>query len=198
MNDIAKNKPKPQSSLAEKELDKAQEQFEKFDEDIKSMTMDRMNEAPKQETEPQTKIAQRDLDKMQENYLKPHRVIPARDKFNERFRSAWEFDREYVQFIAQNNEIKGETIDMWTRPYGGLSAEWWQIPVNKPVWAPRYVAEQVKRKSYHRLIMDDTKVTGADGRGQYYGTMAVDSTIQRLDAMPVSTRKSIFMGGSEF
>jgi hypothetical protein len=28
--------------------------------------------------------------------------------------------------------------------------------------------------------------------------MAVDTTVQRLDAMPVSTRRSIFMGAEEF
>jgi len=196
MNDIAKNKPKPTSSLAEKELDKAQEQFEKYDKDIQSMTRDRMNQAPKEEVEPQTKIAQADLAKIPDTYLKPHRVIACRDKFNEKFRAAYEFDKEYVQFIAENKEIKGETIDMWTRPYGGMPAEWWKIPVNKPVWAPRYVAEQVKSRAYHRLVMDETRTAGADGMAQYYGTMAVDTTVQRLDAIPVSNRKSIFMGAT--
>lgn len=196
MNDIAKNKPKVTSSLAEKELDKAQDQFEKFDNDIKAMTHDRMNQAPKPEVEPQTQIAQCDIAKMNQVYLKPHRVIPDRQKFNEKFRSAWEFDKEYVQFIAENKEIKGETIDMWTHPYGGVGAEWWKIPVNKPVWAPRYVAEQVKSKAYHRLVMDETRTAGADGMAQYYGTMAVDTTVQRLDAIPVSNRKSVFMGAT--
>ncbi len=46
--------------------------------------------------------------------------------------------------------------------------------------------------------MQDSKVTGADGMGQYYGAMAADKTVQRLDARPVSTRKSIFMGASSF
>jgi hypothetical protein len=200
MNDIEKNKPKPKTSLAEKELDKAQVQFEKFDEEIKSMTMDRMNEAPKSEVEQQTKIAQRDMDKHPDIYLKPHRTISCREKFNEKYRSAYEFDKEYVHFIAENKEIKGEAIDMWTKPYAGVPAEWWKIPVNKPIWAPRFVAEQVKRKSYHRLVMQENQSAGSamGGNAQFYGTMAVDTTVQRLDAIPVSSRKSIFMGASGF
>ena len=46
----------------------------------------------------------------------------------------------------------------------------------------------------HVLTMRDSVTTGSDHMGQYYGTMAVDSTIQRLDAHPVGNTKSIFMG----
>ncbi len=42
--------------------------------------------------------------------------------------------------------------------------------------------------------MQQNNQMGSDGMGQYYGSMAVDTTIQRLDALPASTRKSIFMG----
>ncbi len=81
---------------------------------------------------------------------------------------------------------------MWTRPYGGMNAEYWVIPTNKPVYGPRYLAEQIKKCTYHRLIMQNI-VTESNRLGQVYGSMAVESTIQRLDAYPVNTRKSIFM-----
>jgi hypothetical protein len=43
------------------------------------------------------------------------------------------------------------------------------------------------------------QVNSGDQQGtQYYGTMAVDTTIQRLDARPVSSRKSLFMGSGTF
>jgi len=58
------------------------------------------------------------------------------------------FQKEYVQFIAENKEIIGETIEIWTRPFGGMPAEFWKVPVNKPVWGPRYLAEQIKRCYY--------------------------------------------------
>lgn len=188
---------KSENSNSQKELDKAEKQFQAFDESIKEMTMDRMNAAPKADIEPQTKMSQIDIEKSKDIYLKPAKMIGCRDKFNEDYRKSYNFDKEYVQFIAENKEIIGETIDIWTRPYAGMPAEYWNVPCNKPVWGPRYLAEQIKRKSYHRLVMQ-ANTSGADGMGQYYGTMAVDTTVPRLEARPVSSRKSIFMGAGSF
>lgn len=191
------SKPKNVNSLAEKELDKAEKQFEAFDQDIKKMTMDRMNAAPQKEEEPQTKLSQKEIEKSKDIYLKPARTIGCKDRFNENYREPYEHDKQYVQFIAENKEIIGETIDIWTRPYAGLPAEYWNVPTNKPVWGPRYLAEQIASRRYHRLVMQDN-VIGGDSRAQFYGSMAVDSTIQRLDARPVSTRKSFAMSGGNF
>jgi hypothetical protein len=192
-------KPEASTSLAKRELDSAEAQFKEFDDNIKSLTMDRMNKAPKEETAPQTELSQKAIEKSTDIYLKPVRTIGrgAKDKFNEKFREAYNFDKEYVHFVAENKEIIGDTIDMWTGPYPGMSVEQWQIPVNTPVWAPRYVAEQIKRKSYHRLVMKET-VTQTTGAGQFYGQMAADTTIQRLDAHPVNSKKSIFMSAAGF
>lgn len=189
---------KTHTTTAEKELDKAQEQFQAFDQSIKDMTLDRMNAAPKEESEPQTQISQRDRDKMKDIYLKPARSINSKEKFNENYRKEYEFDKEYVQFEAENKEIIGETIDLWTKPYAGMPAEYWNVPTNKPIWGPRYLAEQIKRCNYHRLTMQQTVSSGADYAGQYYGAMAVDTTVQRLDARPVSTKRSVFMGAKNF
>ncbi len=197
MTDLNKNKPKPSNSLAERELDKAEKQFQEFDQSVKQMTMDRMNEAPAPEKKEETRISQAEIQNSKEIYLKPHRSIGAKEKFNEDYRKDYEFSKEYVRFIAKNNEIIGEDIDMWTKPFAGMACEWWKIPVNKPIWAPRYVAEQVKRKKYHRLVMQD-RATETTGVGTMYGTLAADTTIQRLDAEPVSNSKSIFMGASNF
>lgn len=191
-------KPTPKTSLAEKELDKAQKQFEQFDNQVKEMTFDRMNMAPKNEVEPQTKMSSQEISKAREIYLKPDRTIGCRDKFNEDYRKDYEFAKEYVQFTAENKEIIGEMIEMWTRPFAGMPAEFWKVPVNKPVWGPRYLAEQLKKCSYHRLIMQENKSVGGDYAGQYYGNMVADTTIQRLDAIPVSSRKSVFMGAHSF
>lgn len=189
-------KPKVSNS-AQQELDKAEAQFDKFDQEVKSMTLDRMNMAPKQEIEPQTKIAQSDLDKMKDIYIKPSRAIMSREKFNEKFRDDYDFAKQYVHITAENIEIKGDTLEFWTKPFPGVPAEYWQIPANKPVWAPRYAAEQLKRCNYHRLVMQD-RPSGGDGMGQYYGTMSVDTTVQRLDAHPVSKKRSVFMGSNNF
>jgi len=190
-------KPKPTSSLAEKELQKADEQFKAFDDNIQQLTMDRMNQSPKLEQEPIHKISQASIADSKDLYLKPYRTIASREKFNEDYRKQYEFAKEYVYFIAEHREIIGEDIDLWVKPFPGLPAEEWKIPVGKPVWAPRYVAERIKGCSYHRMTMQNT-VTDSTGMGQFYGTLAADTIIQRLDALPASKTKSIFMGASGF
>lgn len=186
------------NSESAKELQKAQTQIDAFDANIKEMTMDRMNAAPKKEEEQQTKLSSKEIEKAPGVYLKPERAIGCKDKFNENYRKDYEYAKEYVQFVAEHKEIIGETIDMWTRPFGGMPAEYWRVPTNKPVWGPRYLAEQIKRKCYHRLVMQQNQINSSDGMGQYYGNLAVDTTVQRLDAHPVSQRKSIFMGANSF
>lgn len=200
MTEVKRGRRPKVKSESQKELDKVEQQFDKFENEVKDLTLDRMNKAPKQELEPQTKLSTREIEKSKDIYLKPEKSIGCgpKDKFNEKFRDAYNFDKEYVQFIAENKEIIGDAIEIWTRPYGGMPAEFWKVPVNKPVWGPRYLAEQIKRKSYHRLVMNQSQISGADGVGQYYGAMAVDTTVQRLDAQPVSTRKSIFLGATGF
>lgn len=192
------DKPKVKNSSTEKELDRAQAQFDAFDSQVKSMTMDRLNQAPQQENAPQTQLSSKEIDRSKDIYLKPDRAISCRDRFNEDYRAKYEYDKEYVQFIAENKEIIGETIEIWTRPYGGMPAEYWKVPTNKPVWGPRYLAEQIKRKFYHRLVMQENRIVSSDGMGQYYGSLAADTTVQRLDAHPVSQRKSIFTGANSF
>jgi hypothetical protein len=198
----AKARPKV-NSASQKELDKAEQQFEKFDQEVKALTVDQMNMAPKEDKD-EPRISQKQIEKKNDLYLKPKRTLFAVDKttgkaqvFNEKFRNDYNFLKEYVNFIFENRELSGETTTIWTRPFGGLPAEEWEVPTNKPIWGPRYLAEQIKRKFYHRLKMED-KPTSSDGSTQYYGVMAVDTTVQRLDAHPVSSRKSIFMGANSF
>jgi hypothetical protein len=190
------DKPKAKSSLAERELDKAQEQFDSFDSQVKEMSLDKMNEAPKQEIEPQTKLSQSEIEKSQDIYLKPIRTHASREKFNEKYREDYNFQKEYVYFIAENHEAIGESIDIWTKPFPGVPAEEWMVPCNKPVWGPRYLAEQITKARYHILSMDQSKMTSVNQFGQEYGQIVVKSTKQRLDALPATKRKSIFMGNT--
>jgi len=190
-------KPKLKGA-AEKELDKAQEQFDAFDSQVKQMTLDRMNEAPQEKKEPLTKLSQEEIDNSKEIYLKPTRSIASREKFNEDYREDYNFAKEYVRFIPENREIIGETIELWTKPFAGMPAEYWKIPCGKPVWGPRYVAEQIAKCKYHRLIMQENVAIEKNGFGQIYGALAVDTTVQRLDALPVSPKKSVFMGSGKF
>lgn len=180
------------------ELEKADQQIQAFEENVQKMTLDRMNEAPAASTEPQTKLSSKEIEKSKDVYLKPERVIRAVEKFNERLREKYNFAKEYVQFIAENKEILGEAIELWTKPFPGVPAEFWKVPVNKAIWGPRYLAEQIKNCYYHRMRMEQSRITQVSDVGSMFGSMVVDSKIQRLDAEPVSTRKSVFMGASGF
>lgn len=192
-----KEKPQVKNSSSQREIDKAEKQFDAFEKNIKEMTLDRMNQAPLKEEESQTKLSSKEMAKSQDVYLKPKRTISSREKFNEKYREKYNFKKEMVRFIAENREIVGETVDLWTKPFAGMPAEEWEVPVNKPVWGPRYLAERIKECAYHRLSMNQSPMS-QDGMGTYYGTMVVDSKIQRLDATPATERKSIFMGASNF
>ena len=190
---MTKMKKPEVDGFSQMQLDKAEKQFEAFNENVKAMTLDEMNKAPKADQEMQTKLSQNQIANSKDIVLKPSKTISCRNKFNENFRQSWEFAKQMVNFIAENKEITGEKIEIWTKPYPGVPAEYWEIPPNKPVWGPRYLAEQIKRKTYHKFVMAQTQ-TGGDGMGQYYGAIAAQQTVQRLDAHPVSNRKSIFMG----
>src|SRR5258706_11499949 len=132
-------KPNFSDQSCQTEIDKIEEKFESVQEEIKSINLDKLNSSPKEESEQQTKIAQKDIEKSKDIYLKPQRSIPSGQKFNEKFRQRYEFDKQYVQFVAVHKEIIGDNIEMWTRPYGGMNAEYWVIPTNKPVYGPMYL-----------------------------------------------------------
>ena len=187
-------RPKASSSLAERELDKAEEQFKAFDDNVKKLSENSMNKHPIEEREA-PKLSQSQIDKSKDIYLKPKTSVGSKEKFNEKFREDYNFKKEYVQFTAQNHEIIGEEIEIWTKAFPGMPAEFWKVPVNVPVWGPRYLAEQLKNCTYSRLKMTDS-ARGSEGGHQFYGSMAVESKIQRLDATPCGSKRSVFMGAT--
>jgi hypothetical protein len=190
------------TNVIDKELDKMGKHLDEFESQVKELTLDRMNEAKLETQEPQTKLSSKELGNSKDIYLKPARSISVAhtEKFNENYREQYNFAKEYVHFIAEHKEVIGETIEAWTKPFQGIPAEFWQIPVNKPVWGPRYLAEQLRKCNYHRLVMEERyapdNMVGQSGLGAMYGKMVVESKIQRLTAEPVFSHKSIFMGAA--
>lgn len=173
------------SPLMNKELEKVDEQFKAFDEQVKSLTHDEMSKSPILETEPQTRMSTREAKKYDAMYIKPSRSMGSKEPFNEKFRDAYNQKKQYVKCIAENNEIHGEKIELWTKPFPGMPAEFWEVPVNKPVYVPGYVAERIAACSYHRLVNDDKLMTSSDGFGSYHGALVVKDTRHRLDCRPV-------------
>lgn len=163
-----------------------------FGNQVNEMTVDAMNKAPLQDYEP-PKVSQKEIANS-DIYIKPKTWIHDNQKFNTEFQKDWEYAKEYVHCIPIHNECRGDLIEFWTHPFGGKGAEFWQVPSDKPVWIPRYAAEALTKCKYHRLRMDEKQITEASGQGTYFGRMVVETTIHRLDALPVNTGKSVFMG----
>lgn len=195
---MSSEKPKV-NSAGQKELDKVGAQFDAYQKEIQDLTQDKMEGVKKEESEPQTRLSQKEIASSKDVYLKPKKSAHSKEVFNEKFRKDYEFQKEYVQLIAENYELIGSVIEMWTKPFPGMPAEYWEIPVNTPIWAPRYVAENLRKCNYHVFSMqENVGTTGSDQMGTYTGKMVVDTVKQRLDARPVSGAKSIFMGASGF
>lgn len=190
------SKPKVNSS-AQRELDKAEEKFDKYQEDLKSLSYEDARKAPILEEEKQTKLSSIEQQKSGDIYLKPSRTLSDNQKFNEKWQKEWEYRSQYVKFIAEHRELIGEKIEVWTHPYGGKGASFWEVPTNKPVWGPRYLADQIKNCIYIRYVTSDHK-TSIDGQGTYYGSLVATNRINRIDAYPVVEHKSIHMGESSF
>lgn len=198
---MAKELSKPQvNSFGQAELDKAEKQFDTFHQQMVEGTgivpaPKRMDLSRRHDVEMQVPLSQNQITGAKDIYLKPKKSIGSKEKFNETYRESWEFDKQKVAFIAEHKEIVGETIDLWTKPYPGVPCEEWIVPVNTPVWGPRYLAEQIKRKYYNRLTMNESKQVSSDGTGTYTGQLVVEEQRQRLDCHPVNKGKtSIFMG----
>lgn len=177
-------RPKLETS-SEKELIKLDEKFKEFESNVAEMTVDRMNLAPVEEKEVQTKISTREANKADASYLKPVRSINSKEPFNEKYREQHTKAWEYIKCIVENNEIIGEQIECWTKRFAGDPAHFWKVPVNKPVFIPKLLAEQLSQCRYHRLRMDQSQIASSDGAGTFMGSMVVDETKHRVDCRPV-------------
>lgn len=191
-------KPTSRNSASEKELDKVEKQFQAFDENVKSMTLDHLNQVPKQESEASHKMTQNEIADAKDIYIQPFKSINSREKFNENYRDDYNFAMEWVYITAQNNMIINEFLQFWTKPFAGMPFEEWKVPVNKPIWVRRHVAERIKGCVHHELHMDESKRVDSNEYGDMVGQMVAKKTIQRLDAHPATKRKSIFMGAGSF
>ena len=179
------------------ELEKAAEQFDLFDAGVKKLTLDKMNEAPMEDKEEKTEVLHKQAERKDITYLKPLKRVGSNQKINERFRKEIEYSKELVEFIAENKESPGSPIEIWTRKFGGEDCLYWIVPVGKPICAPRALAEALKECNYHILSMDQATITTTDMMGTYHGAMVAEKTVSRIDAVPYTKSKHIFMGARQ-
>lgn len=176
-------KPKV-NSKGDQELKRADEQFNKFEEQVKSLTHDEISKAKIVEMEPQTKLSTREIEKSDAPYIKPVRAIFSTEKFNEAFRKERDDGWKYVKCIVENNEIQGERIEKWTKRWTGEPAHFWQIPVNKPIYLPKFLAEELQNCCYHRLVMEEASQSNNDGSSLTHSLVSKE-TRHRIDCRSV-------------
>lgn len=177
------------NSEGQKELDKIDGHFQDFHEKIQAH--DPFGNKAAIEEAPQSQLTKKQLD-ADAPYLKPVRSMPrsqggkdgVKVYFDEKHREQHDRDWEYVKCIVENYEIIGEQVEAWTAKWGCDPAHFWKVPVNKPVWIPRLLAEQLSKCKYHRLRMDNT-VYDSHAVGAMYGTMIADDVKHRIDCKPV-------------
>lgn len=194
---MAEKKPKVDYE-GQKELRRLDDEFDQKSKNLQELANRDINEGKVEEGEQQTQLSQKEKQKMKEVYLKPLRQIASKEKFNEKFRKEYEFQSEYVYFTAENKEVIGESIQLWTKKFPGMPAQYWEVPVNKPIWGPRFLAEQLADCKYTVFTMDQKTITGEDGMGEYYGGIKVEKRVPRLAAYPETKKSSIFTGKSTF
>jgi len=174
------------------DLEQAKQVADNFEKSMKDLReTDRF--APVKETEgPQ--MSQKDINSSKDIYLKPVRSLSDGQKFDENYRDEYNFFKEYVCFIAEHKEIIGEKIEIWTKKYKGIPAEYWEVPPGKVVWGPRYLADRIAECHYRRLKTEDHTQTASGHVGTFTGALVVDHEVARLTATPVTKgRKSVFM-----
>lgn len=169
---------------APKEVEQAIVQFDAFEKQLRSLSNQPLGQAP--ETEAQTKLSSREANREDLPYIKPSRTIASSEKFNDKYKAQFEYAKQYVRVIAENNEIIGEAIEVWTKPFPGVAAEFWKVPVNRPIMIPRYVASQISTRQYVQYSMTEPKMTGTEGGHQFYSGMIGKDIKRRLDCRPTA------------
>jgi hypothetical protein len=180
----------------QKELDKVESQIDKFSDSV-SLASERNQNLPFKETEPQTKLSQAEINASSNIYLKPKRIFPSREKFNEKFRDEFNRQSQYVEFIAENHEVKGESIDLCIKKFPGMPVEEWIVPVNKNVSAPLYVKERIQQCGYTVFTTVD-RSTGSEGGIVYYGQMVSEEVKSRLSVKEVVRKSRIYLPNKIF
>lgn len=188
----------------QKELEKVESQFNSMEKERQSLDYDQRLNAPKHEYEPQTKMALSEIDQTPKVYLKPKRSFPPgvdpktgkAEQFNEKFCQEYNYKKEYVEFIAENNEIIGESADFWVKKFPGTALEEWVIPMNKPIWAPRYVKERLEECGY--TVFRSSQSLKSEEGINYTGYLEIQERKNRLNARDVPKKRNIYMGNHRF
>lgn len=179
-------KPNVTTGLVQKEVDRLDAEFQAKSHQMSNLTQEEISKAPVKEVEPKTNLSRAQIQEIDAPKIVPTmskrangKKKPEQDALRRR---AW----EYVKVICENNEILQEPLQFWHKPMiAGEDCNYWQIPVGRPVYIPRHLAEHIRSRKYHRLIMQEEMTVERNQFGEMKGKMVATETRQRLDCRVV-------------
>lgn len=167
-----------------KDLENAALASAKMQAEMSALTQDAMQDAPLHETEAQTQMSKREIEAYDAPLIKPTRSMPSSGKSLEKEKKMREDGWKYIKVIAENNEVNGEMIEFWLKKFAGDPVNFWQVPVNKPVYLPRHVAEHLSNRKYHVFKMQDRPMHEVQF-GEPASKLVCQETRRRLDCRSV-------------
>lgn len=149
------NKPRLQSSEANREVERIDNQIKGIQEGIQKVASQDRASIPVAETEEQTKLSKKELTNYDAPVIKYVKAFADKAKLPEKWRAERDHDWELIKVVCENCEIVGEMIEVTTHKWPGDPWAFWQIPVNTPVYIPRHVAKQIHDCHYIRYVQTD-------------------------------------------
>lgn len=178
-----------------KEIESINKQMDSVQKDLSSLTPDRLSLAPLTETTPQTLMSSRQVQMLDPRYIKPSRSQTPNGKPKASQNALRDKAWEYVNCMVENKEVPGETACFWLKPpISGEFCYYWEVPVNIPVQLPRFVADHLSKRYYHRMRMEDRPVTHQGFVSESSGAIIITETKNRIDCRPVSQNLNFAMG----
>lgn len=149
------SRPRTSHGSTERELDRVEEQISSYEEKINSLEPASLTTDKPIETAPQTQISKKQIEMTDAPWIRPSKTFSSRAKPLPQLEADRKRAWEYVKVIAENKEIQGEMIEFWLLKFPGDSHCYWQVPVNRPIYVPRMVAEHLASRNYTRWRMRD-------------------------------------------
>lgn len=134
---------------------KGLENVEKLSEQMSSLTQEEIKKAPMANEEPVMLLSKEEIAAYDAPVIQPSRSFPTKSKPNPKEAKERRRGWEYVKCIAENLEIINEKIEFWHNKFLGDPCYFWEVPVNKPIYLPRFIAEHLSTRHYHRFTMAD-------------------------------------------
>lgn len=166
---------------------------------MNALTTDKINELAPKPVEQEVKLTMKQKAEAEGAiYIEPRRKLQSLGKLPEKWETMHKHDWEYVCGTFQPENIGGrantENFTFWFRKWPGDPDCMWEIPVNRPVYVPRMIAQHLSGEKegftgmeamkYHTFDMME-KPTHAWRKDDFTHSFAPTGTQYRGQFMPL-------------